>query len=192
MSQTYDYIQVSTRDQNEDRQLVALPAYPIPKKNLFLDKQNSKDFERPAYKRLLKKLKPGDLLIVGSVDRLGRNYDEILEQWRVITKEIRADIRVLDMPLLDTSVHRDLTGTLIADIVLQLFCPMWPRANGKTSGSGRRKGLPPPSRGASALDGKRDVANLLQEEAETAGTVAAKENQTTRAGTIILLLFCDW
>lgn len=121
MSQTYDYIRVSTRDQNEDRQLVALPAYPIPKKNLFLDKQSSKDFERPAYKRLLKKLKPGDLLIVGSIDRFGRNYDEILEQWRVITKEIRADIRMLDMPLLDTSVHRDLTGTLIADIVLQLL-----------------------------------------------------------------------
>lgn len=90
-------------------------------KNLFTDKQSGKNFDRPAYKRLIKKLKPGDLLIVGSIDRLGRNYDEILEQWRIITKEIRADIRVLDMPLLDTSVHRDLTGTLIADIVLQLL-----------------------------------------------------------------------
>ena len=117
----YGYIRVSTRDQNEDRQLAALSAFDIPEKNLFLDKQSGKDFNRPAYKRLLKKLKPGDLLIIKSIDRLGRNYDEILEQWRVITKEKRADIRVLDMPLLDTSIHRDLTGTLIADIVLQLL-----------------------------------------------------------------------
>ena len=117
----YGYIRVSTRDQNEDRQLVALSACDIPEKNLFLDKQSGKDFNRPAYRRLLKKLKPGDLLIIKSIDRLGRNYEEILEQWRIITKEKRADIRVLDMPLLDTSVHRDLTGTLIADIVLQLL-----------------------------------------------------------------------
>lgn len=118
---TYGYIRVSTRDQNEDRQLAALSAYDIPERNLFMDKQSGKDFNRPAYRRLIKKLKPGDLLIVKSIDRLGRNYEEILEQWRVITKEKHADIRVLDMPLLDTSVHRDLTGTLIADIVLQLL-----------------------------------------------------------------------
>ncbi len=118
---TYGYIRVSTRDQNEDRQLTALSAYDIPERNLFMDKQSGKDFNRPAYQRLIKKLKPGDLLIVKSIDRLGRNYEEILEQWRVITKEKHADIRVLDMPLLDTSVHRDLTGTLIADIVLQLL-----------------------------------------------------------------------
>ena len=118
---TYGYIRVSTRDQNEDRQLAALSAFDIPEKNLFIDKQSGKDFNRPAYQRLLKKLKPGDLLIVKSIDRLGRNYEEILEQWRIITKEKRADIRVLDMPLLDTSIHRDLTGTLIADIVLQLL-----------------------------------------------------------------------
>lgn len=117
----YGYIRVSTRDQNEDRQLAALSESDIPKKNLFMDKQSGKDFNRPAYKRLMKKLKRGDLLIVKSIDRLGRNYEEILEQWRIITKEKRADIRVLDMPLLDTSVHRDLTGTLIADIVLQLL-----------------------------------------------------------------------
>ncbi|WP_066460124.1 recombinase family protein [Anaerotruncus rubiinfantis] len=119
--QTYGYIRVSTREQNEDRQWIALSVWEIPQKNLFTDKQSGKNFDRPAYKRLIKKLKPGDLLIVGSIDRLGRNYDEILEQWRMITKEIRADIRVLDMPLLDTGVHRDLTGTLIADIVLQLL-----------------------------------------------------------------------
>ena len=121
MSETYSYIRVSAKDQNEDRQVIALSVCNIPKKNMFMDKQSGKDFNRPAYQKLLKKLKPGDLLIVGSIDRLGRNYEEILEQWRRITKDIRADIRVLDMPLLDTGVHRDLTGTLIADIVLQLL-----------------------------------------------------------------------
>ena len=118
---TYAYIRVSTRDQNEDRQLAALTNLGISEVNLFLDKQSGKDFNRPAYRKLIKKLKPGDLLIIKSIDRLGRNYNEILEQWRYITKEIQADIRVLDMPLLDTSNHRDLTGTLIADIVLQLL-----------------------------------------------------------------------
>ncbi len=121
MSETYGYIRVSTKDQNEDRQLIALSACNIPKEHIFLDKVSGKDFNRPAYQKLMKKLKPGDLLLVKSIDRLGRNYEEIIEQWRRITKEIRADIRVLDMPLLDTSVHRDLTGTLIADIVLQLL-----------------------------------------------------------------------
>lgn len=117
----YGYIRVSTRDQNEDRQFAALAEFEIPKRNLFMDKQSGKDFNRPAYKRLMKKLKPGDLLIVKSIDRLGRSYEEILEQWRMITKEIHADIRVLDMPLLDTGINRDLIGTLIADIVLQLL-----------------------------------------------------------------------
>lgn len=121
MSSTYGYIRVSTRDQNEDRQVVALSAFAIPQQNLYMDKLSGKDFNRPGYKRLLRRIKPGDLLIVKSIDRLGRNYDEILEQWRIITKEKKVDIRVLDMPLLDTSNHRDLTGTLIADIVLQLL-----------------------------------------------------------------------
>ena len=118
---TYAYIRVSTRDQNEDRQLAALTNLGISEVNLFLDKQSGKDFNRPAYRKLIKKLKPGDLLIIKSIDRLGRNYEEILEQWRHITKEIQADIRVLDMPLLDTRQGRDLTGVLIADIVLQLL-----------------------------------------------------------------------
>ena len=118
---TYAYIRVSTRDQNEDRQLAALTTLGISEVNLFLDKQSGKDFNRPAYRKLVKKLKPGDLLIIKSIDRLGRNYEEILEQWRHITKEIQADIRVLDMPLLDTRQGRDLTGVLIADIVLQLL-----------------------------------------------------------------------
>ena len=118
---TYAYIRVSTRDQHEDRQLAALTSLGLTGITLFLDRQSGKDFDRPAYRKLIKKLKPGDLLIIKSIDRLGRNYEEILEQWRYITREIQAGIRVLDMPLLDTSNPRDLTGTLIADIVLQLL-----------------------------------------------------------------------
>lgn len=117
----YGYIRVSTREQNEDRQVIALTEWGIPPNRIYLDKQSGKDFERPQYRRLLRKLKSGDALIVKSIDRLGRNYDEILEQWRIITKEKRADVIVLDMPLLDTRNSRDLTGTLIADIVLQLL-----------------------------------------------------------------------
>ena len=117
----YGYIRVSTREQNEDRQVIALTEWGVDAKHIYLDKQSGKDFERPQYRRLLRKLKSGDALIVKSIDRLGRNYDEILEQWRIITKEKHADIVVLDMPLLDTRTNRDLTGTLIADIVLQLL-----------------------------------------------------------------------
>ena len=119
--QTYGYIRVSTREQNEDRQLIALSACHIPQKNLYMDKRSGRDFNRPAYKRLLKKLKPGDLLIVKSIDRLGRNYDEILEQWRIITKVRQADVLVLDMPLLDTRQCRDILGSFIADLVLQIL-----------------------------------------------------------------------
>ena len=121
MANIYGYIRVSTRDQNEDRQLIALRELKIPEKNIFMDKQSGKDFNRPQYKRLVRKLKKDDLLYIKSIDRLGRNYTEILEQWRVITKEKGAAIVVLDMPLLDTRRNRDLTGTLIADIVLQLL-----------------------------------------------------------------------
>ena len=118
---TYGYIRVSTREQNEDRQLIAMREQCISEEYIYTDKQSGKDFDRPAYRQLMEKLRPGDLLVVKSIDRLGRNYEEILEQWRRITKEIRSCIRVLDMPLLDTSVYQDLTGTLIADIVLQLL-----------------------------------------------------------------------
>ena len=122
MAQTYGYIRVSTREQNEDRQLVAMRDFGVTDSNIHLDKQSGKDFQRPAYRRLLKKLKPGDTLIIKSIDRLGRDYDEILEQWRVITKEKRAAIVVLDIPLLDTrQKERDLTGTFIADLVLQIL-----------------------------------------------------------------------
>ena len=120
-NKTYGYIRVSTKDQNVDRQLIAMEQYGIPPKSVYMDKLSGKNFDRPAYQRLLKKIKPGDTLVIKSIDRLGRNYDEILDQWRHITKEIRADVVVLDMPLLDTRQGRDLTGTLIADIVLQLL-----------------------------------------------------------------------
>ena len=118
----YAYIRVSTKEQNIDRQLLALEQYQIPKKNIYCDYQSGKDFERPAYRKLMKKLKPGDLLIIKSIDRLGRNYNEILTQWQHITKEIKADIMVLDMELLNTrQKDGNLTGTLISDLVLQIF-----------------------------------------------------------------------
>lgn len=117
----YGYIRVSTREQHEQRQLIALREFGISDKQIFMDKQSGKDFERPQYKKMIRKVKNGDTLVIKSIDRLGRNYDEILEQWRIITKEKQAAIVVLDMPLLDTRQNRDLTGTLIADIVLQLL-----------------------------------------------------------------------
>ena len=117
----YGYARVSTRVQNEERQLIALREFGLNDGQIILDKQSGKDFDRRGYRRLLRKLKDGDTLAIKSIDRLGRNYEEILEQWRVITKEKGAAIVVLDMPLLDTRRSRDLTGTLIADIVLQLL-----------------------------------------------------------------------
>lgn len=117
----YGYVRVSTREQNAQRQVIALKEYGIALKQIFVDKQSGKDFVRPNYKRMMRKIKSGDTLVVKSIDRLGRNYEEILEQWRIITKEKQAYIVVLDMPLLDTKQNRDLTGTLIADIVLQLL-----------------------------------------------------------------------
>ena len=117
----YGYVRVSAKDQNIERQVLAMREAGLPDKHIWIEKQSGKDFERPVYLRLLKKLKPGDVLFVKSIDRLGRNYNEILEQWRVITEEKETGIVVLDMPLLDTRSNRDLTGTLIADIVLQLL-----------------------------------------------------------------------
>lgn len=117
----WGYIRVSTREQNEARQLIALHNFGITDDHIFMDKQSGKDFQRPAYCQLLEQLSPGDTIVFKSIDRLGRNYNEILDQWRVITKEKYAAIVVLDMPLLDTRNSRDLTGTLIADIVLQLL-----------------------------------------------------------------------
>ena len=117
----YGYARVSTKEQNEQRQIVALEAFGLDRTQIFTDKQSGKDFARTNYRRLVRRLKEGDTLVVKSIDRLGRNYEEILEQWRIITKDKGAAIVVLDMPLLDTRRSRDLTGTLIADIVLQLL-----------------------------------------------------------------------
>ena len=117
----YGYARVSTKEQNEQRQIIALEEFGLNLRQIFIDKQSGKDFECANYQRLTRRLKEGDTLVVKSIDRLGRNYNEILEQWRIITKEKGAAIVVLDMPLLDTQNNRDLTGTLIADIVLQLL-----------------------------------------------------------------------
>lgn len=119
MGNVYGYMRVSSRDQNEDRQLIAMQELKIPQSNIYLDKQSEKNFNRPQYKRLLRRLRRDDLLFIKSIDRLGRNYSEILEQWRVLTKEKGIDIVVLDMPLLDTRRGKDLMGTFLSDIVLQ-------------------------------------------------------------------------
>lgn len=118
---TYGYVRVSSREQNEDRQLDALRGMEIEERNIFIDKQSGKDFERPQYKRLVQKVRREDLICIKSIDRLGRNYSEIQEQWRFLTKEKGADIVVLDMPLLDTRRGKDLMGTFLSDIVLQVL-----------------------------------------------------------------------
>ena len=117
----YGYVRVSSIDQNEDRQLMALSKVNVLVKNIYMDKLSGKDFNRPQYKKMVRKLKPGDLLYILSIDRLGRNYEEIQNQWRILTKEIGIEICVLDMPLLDTRNGKDLMGTFIADLVLQIL-----------------------------------------------------------------------
>ena len=121
IAEIYGYVRVSTRDQNEERQLIALLELQVPKKNIFIDKQSGKDFDRPCYKKLLRRMKKDDLLYIKSIDRLGRNYNEIQEQWRILTKDKGVDIVVLDMPLLDTRRGKDLMGTFLSDIVLQVL-----------------------------------------------------------------------
>lgn len=118
----YGYVRVSSKDQCEDRQILALKEHGVLEKNIFMDKLSGKDFNRPEYIRLIRRLKPGDVIVIKSIDRLGRNYDEIQEQWRIITKVKQADIQVLDMPLLSTTgTHEDLTSKFIADLVLQIL-----------------------------------------------------------------------
>lgn len=117
----YGYVRVSGTDQNEDRQMIALHQVGVEDKHIFMDKQSGKDFERPQYKKMVKKMRQGDLLYVLSIDRLGRNYDEIQHQWRILTKEIGIDVCVIDMPLLDTRRSKDLLGTFVADLVLQVL-----------------------------------------------------------------------
>lgn len=118
---TYGYVRVSSTDQNEDRQMIALRQAGVEDRHIFMDKQSGKDFNRPQYKKMVKKIRPGDLLYVLSIDRLGRNYDEIQQQWRILTKEIGIDVCVIDMPLLDTRRSKDLLGTFVADLVLQVL-----------------------------------------------------------------------
>ncbi|MCI8422697.1 MAG: recombinase family protein [Lawsonibacter sp.] len=118
---SYGYVRVSTAEQNEDRQMLAMQELSVAREDIFMDKQSGKDFQRPQYKKLVRRLKPDDLLYIKSIDRLGRNYEDILEQWRILTKEKRIDIVVLDMPLLDTRRGKDLMGTFLSDIVLQVL-----------------------------------------------------------------------
>lgn len=120
-NRVYGYIRVSTREQNIERQLISLVKAGVKRENIYIDKQSGKNFERPAYVKMMHKIREGDLLIVKSIDRLGRNYQEIMEQWRIITKEKKADICIQDMPLLDTTKTKDLLGTFISDVVLQLL-----------------------------------------------------------------------
>ena len=121
MAETYGYIRVSSTDQNEDRQLIAMKERGIPSNHIFTDKQSGKDFKRPQYRSLMKRLREGGQLCITSIDRLGRNYEEIQEQWRILTRDKKVDIAVLDMPLLDTRRDKDLLGTFIADLVLQIL-----------------------------------------------------------------------
>lgn len=117
----YGYVRVSSQEQNEDRQLIAMEESGVERANIFIDKQSGKDFDRPNYKRLIKRLRPGDTLFIKSIDRLGRNYEEIQNQWRIITKDKGVDMVVIDMPLLDTRINKNLLGTFISDLVLQLL-----------------------------------------------------------------------
>lgn len=121
MGNVYGYVRVSSREQNEDRQIIAMKEMQVPEENIFMDKQSGKDFNRPQYKRLLRKVKNGDLIYIKSIDRLGRNYAEILEQWKIITKYKGADLYVIDMPILDTRREKNLLGTFISDLVLALL-----------------------------------------------------------------------
>ncbi len=121
MNESYGYMRVSSKDQNEDRQVRALACYDIPSTNVYCDRQSGRDFQRPAYQKLVKRLRRGDVLYVKSIDRLGRNYEEIIQEWKKITKEKGADIVIIDMPLLDTRMDKDLLGTFISDLVLQVL-----------------------------------------------------------------------
>ncbi len=120
-SRMYGYIRVSTREQNIERQLISLTEAGVDRKNIYVDKQSGKDFRRPAYKKMMRRLRENDLLIIKSIDRLGRNYQEIMEQWQLLTRERKVDIRILDMPLLDTTKTKDLLGTFISEVVLQIL-----------------------------------------------------------------------
>ena len=181
MGNVYGYVRVSTKEQNEDLQLIVLHDVGVLQKHIYMDKQSSRDFNRPQYKKLLKKLKPGDLLYIKSIDRLGRNYEEIQNQWRIITKEKNPDIYVIDMPLLNTRRGKDLLGTFISDLVLQLlsFVAENERINIKqrqaegiavAKAKGVRFGRPP-----KPLPENFHDAYQKWKQGEIAGTAAAKE-----------------
>ena len=150
----YGYVRVSTKEQHEDRQLLALREFPISRRNMFMDKISGKDFERPQYRKMLRRMMSGDVLVIKSIDRLGRNYEEILEQWRKLTKEKGVDIIVIDMPLLDTRNKNDLTGTLIADIVLNLLSYVV-QTERESIGKDRQRALRLPGLGVSGWEGRR-------------------------------------
>lgn len=180
IAEIYAYVRVSTREQNEDRQLIAMNELQVPKKNIFIDKQSGKDFERLSYKKLIKRLKKDDLLYIKSIDRLGRNYNEIQEQWRILTKEKAVDIVVLDMPLLDTRRGKDLMGTFLSDIVLQVlsFVAENERVNirqrqaegiAAAKAKGVRFGRPP-----KPLPGNFEEVYRRWEKGEITGTAAAR------------------
>lgn len=180
-SRVYGYIRVSSIDQNEDRQVIALREKDVPEKNIYMDKQSGKDFNRPQYKKLVKQMKAGDLLYILSIDRLGRNYEEVQNQWRVLTKEIGIDICVIDMPLLDTRNGKDLMGTFIADLVLQIlsFVAQSERENirkrqaqgiAAAKARGVRFGRPP-----RPLPENYDSVYRKWKSGEITGTAAAKE-----------------
>lgn len=180
-ARVYGYIRVTSTDQNEDRQIIALREKDMPEKNIYMDKQSGKDFNRPQYKKLVKQLKSGDLLYILSIDRLGRNYEEIQNQWRILTKEIGVDICVIDMPLLDTRNGKDLMGTFIADLVLQIlsFVAQNKRENirkrqaqgiAAAKGRGSHFGRPP-----RPLPKNYDSAFRRWKSGEITGTAAARE-----------------
>lgn len=181
MADVYGYIRVSTREQNEERQMLALREVGVLPQNICMDKQSGKDFNRPQYKKLVRRLKKGDLLYIKSIDRLGRNYEEILRQWRILTKEKGIDIVVLDMPLLDTRRGKDLMGTFLSDIVLQVlsFAAENERANirqrqaeGIAAAKARGVSCGRPPR---PLPENYPTAYRRWKEGEITGTAAAKE-----------------
>lgn len=171
MGKKYGYVRVSTREQNEDRQLYSMQESGVEKKNIFVDKQSGCSFERPGYLRMMKKLKQGDVLYLHSIDRLGRNYEEILQQWQIITKEKRVDVVVLDMPLLNTGAReQDLTGTFIADLVLQILSYVAQTERDK-SVSGRQKASPPPSAKASIAAESQSFRRMILRKSSKDGAI---------------------
>lgn len=168
----YGYIRVSSQDQNEDRQRIAMHEKNVPEGNVYLDKQSGKDFLRPQYQALQKTLKPGDLLYIMSIDRLGRNYEEIQEQWRILTKIIGIDICVIDMPLLDTRQGKDLLGTFIADLVLQILSFV-AQSERESIKNGRRRALPLPEPRVSGLAVRRIRFRKIMKPSAGRGTANA-------------------